>query len=205
MPYLCCSVYLRSNSQCKIMRYGTYFPEMCIRDSLKFVGSRLSHFFGRFDFDDIQVQHFDLSLLLISVWILFLPVPRVAAHINEIFFRLPAEHFQTFCGICIAGRKVSGAARDDLIRHLDAVCLLKGVNHVKHAVAAVSYTHLRWSSRILRIAVPFLAHPLDVISVAGYVLFKLHESILKNTSHPLSIFRGPLHQIFFKFSIISAV
>ena len=33
----------------------------------------------------------------------------------------------------------------------------------------------RWSSRILRIAVPFLAHPLDVISVAGYVLFKLHE------------------------------
>ena len=37
----------------------------------------------------------------------------------------------------------------------------------------------RWSSRILRIAVPFLAHPLDVISVAGYVLFKLHESVLK--------------------------
>ena len=34
----------------------------------------------------------------------------------------------------------------------------------------------RWSSRILRIAVPFLAHPLDVISVAGYVLFKLHEA-----------------------------
>ena len=37
----------------------------------------------------------------------------------------------------------------------------------------------RWSSRILRIAVPFQAHPLDVISVAGYVLFKLHESVLK--------------------------
>ena len=37
----------------------------------------------------------------------------------------------------------------------------------------------RWSSRILRIAVPFLAHPLDVMSVAGYVLFKLHESVLK--------------------------
>ena len=37
----------------------------------------------------------------------------------------------------------------------------------------------RWSSRILRIAVPFLAHPLDVVSVAGYVLFKLHESVLK--------------------------
>ena len=34
----------------------------------------------------------------------------------------------------------------------------------------------RWSSRILRIAVPFLAHPLDVISVAGYVLFTLHEA-----------------------------
>ena len=34
----------------------------------------------------------------------------------------------------------------------------------------------RWSSRILRIAVPFLARPLDVISVAGYVLFKLHEA-----------------------------
>ena len=33
----------------------------------------------------------------------------------------------------------------------------------------------RWSSRILRIAVPFQAHPLDVVSVAGYVLFKLHE------------------------------
>ena len=32
----------------------------------------------------------------------------------------------------------------------------------------------RWSSRIRRIAVPFLARPLDVISVAGYVLFKLH-------------------------------
>ena len=37
----------------------------------------------------------------------------------------------------------------------------------------------RWSSRILRIAVPFQACPLDVISVAGYVLFKLHESVLK--------------------------
>ena len=35
----------------------------------------------------------------------------------------------------------------------------------------------RWSSRILRIAVPFLARPLDVMSVAGYVLFKLHESV----------------------------
>ena len=34
----------------------------------------------------------------------------------------------------------------------------------------------RWSSRILRIAVPFLARPLDVMSVAGYVLFKLHEA-----------------------------
>ena len=34
----------------------------------------------------------------------------------------------------------------------------------------------RWSSRILRIAVPFLARPLDVISVAGYVLFKLHKA-----------------------------
>ena len=56
-----------------------------VDDSLKFVGSRLSHFFGCFDFDDIQVQHFDRSLLLISVWILFLPVPRVAAHIDEIF------------------------------------------------------------------------------------------------------------------------
>ena len=38
-----------------------------------------------------------------------------------------------------------------------------------------SFLH-RWSSRILRIAVPFLARPLDVISVAGYVLFKLHEA-----------------------------
>lgn len=38
------------------------------------------------------------------------------------------------------------------------------------------YLPHRWSSRILRIAVPFLAHPLDVISVAGYVLFKLHEA-----------------------------
>ena len=37
----------------------------------------------------------------------------------------------------------------------------------------------RWSSRIRQIAVPFLAHPLDVMSVAGYVLFKLHESVLK--------------------------
>ena len=44
--------------------------------------------------------------------------------------------------------------------------------------AGASLPH-RWSSRILRIAVPFLAHPLDVISVAGYVLFKLHESVLK--------------------------
>ena len=44
--------------------------------------------------------------------------------------------------------------------------------------AGASLPH-RWSSRILRIAVPFLAHPLDVMSVAGYVLFKLHESVLK--------------------------
>ena len=42
--------------------------------------------------------------------------------------------------------------------------------------AGASLPH-RWSSRILRIAVPFQAHPLDVVSVAGYVLFKLHESM----------------------------
>ena len=44
--------------------------------------------------------------------------------------------------------------------------------------AGASLPH-RWSSRIRQIAVPFLAHPLDVMSVAGYVLFKLHESVLK--------------------------
>ena len=57
----------------------------------------------------------------------------------------------------------------------------------------------RWSSRIRQIAVPFLAHPLDVMSVTGYVLFKLHECCQKYLS-PLIRIRDPITQTFFKFS-----
>ena len=63
----------------------------------------------------------------------------------------------------------------------------------------------RWSSRILRIAVPFLAHPLDVIQSLDMYFSSCTRVCSKNTSHPLSVFEALLHQTFFMFSIISAV
>ena len=63
----------------------------------------------------------------------------------------------------------------------------------------------RWSSRILRIAVPFLAHPLDVIQSLDMYFSSCTRACSKNTSHPLSVFEPLLYQTFFKFSEISAV
>ena len=70
--------------------------------------------------------------------------------------------------------------------------------------AGASLPH-RWSSRILRIAVPFLAHPLDVIQSLDMYFSSCMRACSKNTSHPLSVFEALLHQTFFMFSIISAV
>ena len=63
----------------------------------------------------------------------------------------------------------------------------------------------RWSSRILRIAVPFLVHPLDVIQSLDMYFSSCTRACSKNTSHPLSVFEPLLYQTFFKFSEISAV
>ena len=63
----------------------------------------------------------------------------------------------------------------------------------------------RWSSRILRIAVPFLAHPLDVIQSLDMYFSSCMRACSKNTSHPLSVFEPLLYQTFFTFSEISAV
>ena len=63
----------------------------------------------------------------------------------------------------------------------------------------------RWSSRILRIAVPFLAHPLDVIQSLDMYFSSCTRACSKNTSHPLSVFEPLLYQTFFTFSEISAV
>ena len=60
----------------------------------------------------------------------------------------------------------------------------------------------RWSSRIRQIAVPFLAHPLDVMSVAGYVLFKLHESVLKIPLTPYPYSRPCCTKLFLRFQKI---
>ena len=70
--------------------------------------------------------------------------------------------------------------------------------------AGASLLH-RWSSRILRIAVPFLAHPLDVIQSLDMYFSSCTRACSKNTSHPLSVFEPLLYQTFFKFSEISAV
>ena len=63
----------------------------------------------------------------------------------------------------------------------------------------------RWSSRILRIAVPFLAHPLDVIQSLDMYFSSCMRVCSKNTSHPLSVFEALLYQTFFTFSEISAI
>ena len=63
----------------------------------------------------------------------------------------------------------------------------------------------KWSSRILRIAVPFLAHPLDVIQSLDMYFSSCTRACSKNTSHPLSVFEPLLYQTFFTFSEISAV
>lgn len=66
--------------------------------------------------NDVQMQHFSFSLLIVSIGVLFLPVPCVATHIDETVFRLPAEHIQAPGGICVAGCKIAGTAVCDLIR-----------------------------------------------------------------------------------------
>ena len=70
--------------------------------------------------------------------------------------------------------------------------------------AGASLPH-RWSSRILRIAVPFLAHPLDVIQSLDMYFSSCTRVCSKNTSHPLSVFEALLYQTFFTFSEISAI
>ena len=70
--------------------------------------------------------------------------------------------------------------------------------------AGASLPH-RWSSRILRIAVPFLSHPLDVIQSLDMYFSSCMRACSKNTSHPLSVFEPLLYQTFFTFSEISAV
>lgn len=70
--------------------------------------------------------------------------------------------------------------------------------------AGASLPH-RWSSRILRIAVPFQAHPLDVIQSLDMYFSSCMRACSKNTSHPLSVFEALLHQTFFTLSKNSAI
>ena len=62
-------------------------------------------------------------------------MPAVTAHILKIVRRPPSEKFCALVGGAVAHRKVTRTAADDAVRHTDAVCLFKGADHLKHAVA----------------------------------------------------------------------
>ena len=75
------------------------------------------------------------SFFSVSVWVQRLPVPAVAAHILKVIVRRPAEHIFALLRTAVADVDIAGAPAHDSVRHAQAVCLLKGVHHVEHAVA----------------------------------------------------------------------
>ena len=95
---------------------------------------------------------------------------------------------------------------DEIIARQLAKAAFGWMSAARHLIGPFlcSFLH-RWSSRILRIAVPFQAHPLDVIQSLDMYFSSCMRACSKNTSHPLSVFEALLHQTFFTFSKNSAI
>ena len=70
----------------------------------------------------------------ISVRVLLLPVPAVAAHIFECLFSLPAKNFQRLVCICVEFGEVSCSARTVNVIDLNIVHTLKCLDNLSNAV-----------------------------------------------------------------------
>ena len=77
----------------------------------------------------------DHCLSLVTVGILFLPIPGVAAHFLDAELGLPAKFLVCLFGVAVAGGDVAYTAGLDAVGHLDAVYFFKGVYHVEYGVA----------------------------------------------------------------------
>ena len=74
------------------------------------------------------------SLIFKSVWIHFLPSPRISAHIFDVVLSLPTKLTVCLGGIGVTGCNISGAARNNFIWYVHTGCLLKIVYNIQYAV-----------------------------------------------------------------------
>lgn len=73
--------------------------------------------------------------LFVSIGVLFLPVPAVAAHLVDTVLGFPTEFVLGFGGVAVAGGDVAGAAWLDGVGDRHTVDFLEGVDDVEYAVA----------------------------------------------------------------------
>ena len=79
-----------------------------------------------------------IVLVIISVWILCLPVPGICAHLIDVILCSPAKLSSSLIALRVAGCNITSTARLDNIRKLFAACLLECMDDIKNAVALSS-------------------------------------------------------------------
>lgn len=79
-----------------------------------------------------------VKLVIISVWILCLPVPGICAHLINVILCSPAKLSGSLIALRVAGCNITSTARFDHIRKLFAACLLECMDDIKNAVALSS-------------------------------------------------------------------
>ena len=72
---------------------------------------------------------------LIAIWIVFLPVPSIAAHVIEAELRFPAQFTCCFFGIAIASSNISRATRFNVVWYIHVIDADKRVYYVQDGVA----------------------------------------------------------------------
>ena len=78
------------------------------------------------------------SLPLIPLRIPNLPVPGIPAHGCQIPLSAPMQNLGSFVNIGPNLRQITSTPRANLIVHLDAVYLFKGIDNIQHAVRSTS-------------------------------------------------------------------
>ena len=79
-----------------------------------------------------------VKLVIISVWILCLPVPGIGAHLVDIVLCSPTKLSSSLIALGVAGCDITGTTRLDYIWQLLATCLLECMDDIKNAVALSS-------------------------------------------------------------------
>ena len=139
-------------------------------------------------------------LSVVTVRVLALPVPAVAAHILERLFSSPAEKLTGLGRVCITFCDITCAAGSDLIRNGNAVCLFKCVDHIENAVT-YARTEVEYLCALVRCRVIDRAsmtackvNDMDIVAytsaVLGFVViaengktFALANGYLRNKRH----------------------